>query len=176
MFSSRYGEFFYTTTHDVSGVASQYFQGLFQSSKKNMERMEEVVPDSDHQSLHHFLSNSGWDEKPLLVKISNDGNHLLGERSNSCLIIDETGFAKKGNHSVGVSRQWCGQLGKVENCQVGVFSVVCNGKYVTPADYRLYLIYRRVGPIQRIHQSVVKVPKSRKSIRYIRARENWRWN
>ena len=139
MFSSRYGEFFYTTTHDVSGVASQYFQGLFQSSKKNMERMEEVVPDSDHQSLHHFLSNSGWDEKPLLVKISNDGNHLLGERSNSCLIIDETGFAKKGNHSVGVSRQWCGQLGKVENCQVGVFSVVCNGKYVTPADYRLYL-------------------------------------
>ena len=132
MLKNRYGDYFHTPFRDVSDAAGKYLQGLFQSSKKNMERMEEVVPGSDHQALHHFISNSPWKEKPLLMQIGNDANHLLGNGLNSSLIIDETGFAKKGIHSAGVSRQWCGQLGKVENCQVGVYSVICNGKHVTP--------------------------------------------
>ena len=139
MLKNRYGEHFHTSFRDVSDVAGKYLQGLFQSSKKNMERMEEVVPGSDPQALHHFISNSPWNEKPLLMQIGNDANHLLGNSLNSCLLIDETGFVKKGNHSAGVSRQWCGQVGKVENSQVGVFSVICNGKHATAVDYRLYL-------------------------------------
>jgi SRSO17 transposase len=89
-----------------------------------MERMAEAVPHSDDQALQHFLTNSGWDEQLVIDKIADDANQLIGGKKDSCLILDESGIPKKGIKSVGVGRQWCGQLGKVENCQVGVFSVL----------------------------------------------------
>ena len=57
----------------------------------------------------------------------------------SCLLLDESGFEKKGEHSVGVARQWNGRLGKVDNCQVGVFAALGRGARATLIDYRLYL-------------------------------------
>jgi len=66
-------------------------------------------------------------------------NELLGGRKNSCLLLDESGLPKKGKKSVGVSRQWCGQLVKTENCQVGVFSTLCCGEHYAPIGFRLYL-------------------------------------
>ena len=104
-----------------------------------MERMAEAVPDSNDQALQHFLTNSPWDEQLVVEQVAHDANELLGGRKNSCLLLDESGLPKKGNKSVGVSRQWCGQLGKTENCQVGVFSTLCCSENYAPIGLRLYL-------------------------------------
>ena len=64
---------------------------------------------------------------------------LLGGKPTSSLIIDESSFAKQGDRSVGVARQWSGRLGKVDNCQVAVFAVLSDGQRHAPVDMRLYL-------------------------------------
>jgi SRSO17 transposase len=104
-----------------------------------MERMAEAVPHSDDQALQHFLTNSGWNDQLVIDQLSQDANSLIGGKKDSCLIIDESGIPKKGTKSVGVSRQWCGQLGKVENCQVGVYSVLGFQDHATPIGNRLFL-------------------------------------
>jgi len=101
--------------------------------------MAEAVPYSDDQALQHFLTNSGWDEQLVIDKIADDANLLIGGKKDSCLILDESGIPKKGIKSVGVGRQWCGQLGKVENCQVGVFSVLGFKDHAVPIGNRLFL-------------------------------------
>lgn len=110
-----------------------------QASKKNMERMAEVVPDSDEQVLQHFLSNSTWDERGVLDQVALGADALLGGSEDSALLIDVSSFIKKGDKSVGVARQWSGRLGKVDNCQVGVFAALCKGSASTLIDTRLYL-------------------------------------
>jgi SRSO17 transposase len=87
-----------------------------------MERMEEVVPECDYQSLQHFLSHSDWKARAVLNQVAVEADHHLGGSADSCLLIDESSFQKKGDSSVGVGRQWSGRLGKVENCQVAVFA------------------------------------------------------
>lgn len=89
--------------------------------RKNMERMSEAVPDCDEQSLQHFISNSPWDAFAVYRQIGIDTDALIGNDPDSCLIIDEVGFKKAGNKSVGAARQWLGRFGKVDNGQVGVF-------------------------------------------------------
>jgi SRSO17 transposase len=110
-----------------------------QTRRKNMERMAEVIPDSDEQVLQHFLSNSNWDEREVLDQVALEAHQLIGGKQDSSLLIDESGFTKKGKHSVGVARQYNGRLGKVDNCQVGVFASLNNRKQVTLIDQRLYL-------------------------------------
>ena len=104
-----------------------------------MERMAEVVPDSDDQSLQHFLTNSTWDQWAVIDQVSHDADRLIGGQSNTCLLIDETSFPKKGSKSVGVARQWCGELGKVDNCQAGVFAILSCKERSVPIDCRLFL-------------------------------------
>lgn len=110
-----------------------------QARRKNVERMEEVVPESDYQSLHHFLSESDWDARAVLDQVAVEVDRHLGGTPDSCLLIDESGFPKKGSKSVGVARQWCGRLGKVDNCQVAVFASLSQGSHSTLIDTRLYL-------------------------------------
>jgi SRSO17 transposase len=104
-----------------------------------MERMAEVVPDSDDQSLQHFLTNSTWDECAVTDQVARNADQLIGGQPDSCLLIDETSFPKKGSKSVGVARQWCGRLGKVDNCQVGVFAILGSKTHSVPIDCRLFL-------------------------------------
>ena len=110
-----------------------------QARRKNMERMEEVVPDCDYQSLQHFLSDSEWDARAVLDQVASEADRHLGGSEDSCLLLDESSFQKKGEKSVGVARQWSGRLGKVENCQVAVFAALAQGSYSTLIDTRLYL-------------------------------------
>ena len=110
-----------------------------QADKKNMERMVEVVPDSEWQSLQNFLSCSPWSGKRLLDQVARDANNLIGGDADSCLIVDESGFSKKGKKSFGVSRQWNGRLGKVDNCQVGDYSASCCLSQAVSIDSRLSL-------------------------------------
>ena len=113
-----------------------------------MERMAEAIPESNDQSFQHFLSKSPWDEGPVIDQVCHDANQLIGGKNDSCLLIDETGIPKKGTKSVGVARQYCGQLGKVENCQVGVFGVLGFKEYGTPIDFRLFLPKRWINDPQ----------------------------
>jgi SRSO17 transposase len=109
-----------------------------QAIRKNMERMEEHVVGADDQALQYMLTEAHWDSQAVLDHVAQDANQLLGG-AGSCLLIDESAFAKKGDHSAGVARQWNGRLGKVDNCQVGVFGALGNGDRVTLIDARLYL-------------------------------------
>jgi len=82
---------------------------------------ERILDEADHQALHHMLSDSKWDFDGLVSETSRQVNTLIDGRK-AALIIDESAFAKKGEASAGVARQWNGRLGKVENSQVGVFA------------------------------------------------------
>jgi hypothetical protein len=138
-FCERFGSHFRSQTRTVETPMQHYLRGLLQAETKNMERMEEVIPEADHQALQHLLSESAWEERAVLDQVAQDANRHLGGHSDSSLLIDESGCPKKGKHSVGVARQWCGQLGKVENCQVGVFAALGRGAEATLIDERLFL-------------------------------------
>lgn len=138
-YHARFSSFFRSKTRGVSHQAGQYLRGLTQARKRNMERMAERIPESDDQSLQHFLSNSPWDERPVIDQVAKDADALFNSHPDTALYIDETGFVKKGNKSVGVHRQWIGQLGKVDNSQCGVFAALGCADRVTPIDFRLYL-------------------------------------
>lgn len=138
-FSERFGGHFRRQTRTVGTAVQHYLRGLLQAETKNMERMEEVIPAANHQALQHMLSESAWSERAVLDQVAQDAHRLLGGQADSSLLIDESGIPKQGRHSVGVGRQWCGQLGKVENCQVGVFAALGCGTDVTLIDERLFL-------------------------------------
>ncbi|HEY6354706.1 MAG TPA: IS701 family transposase [Burkholderiaceae bacterium] len=104
--------------------------------------MAVVVEDGCAQQFQHFISNARWRHEPVIEQIGRDADRLLGGKPGSALILDESSFVKQGDRSVGVARQWCGRLGKVDNCQVAVFAVLTDGARHTPVDMRLYLPQR----------------------------------
>jgi SRSO17 transposase len=73
-----------------------------------------------HQSLHHFVAKSEWSDIAVMGRVRDWLTPTLGLDRGGYWIVDDTGFPKKGKHSVGVARQYCGQLGKQDNCQVAV--------------------------------------------------------
>jgi len=92
-----------------------------------------------HQSLHHFVSKSDWSDETLLARVRDWVLPAMKFEGGVFWIVDDTGYPKKGKHSVGVARQYCGQLGKQDNCQVAVsLSVACETASL-PVSYRLYL-------------------------------------
>jgi SRSO17 transposase len=95
---------------------------------------------AQHQSLLHFVGNAAWSDEAVLAKVRALVLPAV-ERSGpiEAWIIDDTGFPKKGRHSVGVARQYCGQLGKQDNCQVAVTLSIANHAASLPVAYRLYL-------------------------------------
>ena len=130
--------------------------------RKNIERMAEYMPDCDYQSQQQFISDSPWKHRPLLDRLASDADALLGGAA-STLAIDESGFAKKGQSSVGVARQWNGRQGKTDNCQVGVFAALCDGKGALPIDFELYLPKDWVEDGERCAKA--KIPERRRSFK-----------
>ncbi len=139
-FHGNYATHFSSKTRDMSLQAKQYVHGqLVRQHKGNLMEFEKRVPESDNQSLHHFVANSPWQEEPALKQLATDVSVHIGDEHQGSLHIDESGFPKQGDHSVGVARQYCGRLGKVDNCQVGVFLGYTNGQQRILLDKRLYL-------------------------------------
>ena len=135
-----YRHHFQSYRHNVTEKARQYASGLMQAgARKNMERMAEVVPDSDARNLQQFLTHSKWSARDVIDQVARDANELLGDDQQAGFFIDESGFAKQGPMSVGVARQWLGRLGKVDNGQVAVFGVLGKDRFAVPVDVRLYL-------------------------------------
>jgi len=101
-----------------------------------MERMVEAVPDAVWHKQQHFTTYSSWDANGLMARVARDANRLIGGQDDSFLVGDESGFSKKGDKSMGVARQWNGRLGKIDNCQVGVFTALARQDRVTLIDTR----------------------------------------
>jgi SRSO17 transposase len=144
-------------TRCVLGQAEEYLRGLAQAGRRNMERMAEVVPGTDYQRLQNFVTNSPWDHRAVMRQVAEEADQLLGGEPDSCLLIDESSFVKKGQDSAGVARQWCGRLGKVDNCQVGVFGVLSDGARYALIDVRLYLPKEWVGDLARCKRAAIPV-------------------
>ena len=92
-----------------------------------------------HQSLHHFVAKAGWSDSAVIGRVRDWVLPHLDLDSGCYWIVDDTGFPKQGTHSVGVARQYCGQLGKQDNCQVAVSLSLASIQGSIPIAYRLYL-------------------------------------
>ncbi len=92
-----------------------------------------------HQSLHHLVAQSEWSDRAVLACVRDWVMPMLRGKSKFYWIVDDTGFPKKGEHSVGVARQYCGQLGKQDNGQVAVSLSLASERGSVPIDWRLYL-------------------------------------
>lgn len=136
-----FADFFRSRSDRNTAEIQGYLFGLMQAKRgsKNLERMEEHVPDFNYQSVHNTISHSPWDHRPLIDEIARRADGLLGGGPRCRLVIDDSGIEKKGDHSVGVERQYIGRLGKVENCQIAVCTSLASGQTSTLTDIRLYL-------------------------------------
>lgn len=105
---------------------------------RNIERISEELG-ADYHQMQHFITESNWDANEVINKSALDVSTVLPKRKLTGLIIDESGWIKKGDKSVGVGRQYCGNVGKIANSQVAVFACLSNGDFASMIDARLYL-------------------------------------
>ena len=112
-------------------------------SRKSVEpmaaRVDPLHASARHQSLHHFVAQAEWSDEEILRRVSQWVVPKMDRSGAAFWIIDDTGFPKKGKHSVGVARQYCGVLGKQDNCQVAVSVSLATEQASVPVAYRLYL-------------------------------------
>ncbi len=122
-----------------------YCRGLLlPGARKSVEPIAARVAPSRvqaaHQSLHHLVAKADWSDDAMLAAVRRQVlPKIAAHGAIRAWIIDDTSFPKKGTHSVGVARQYCGQLGKQDNCQVAVSLSVANDHASLPVAYLLYL-------------------------------------
>jgi SRSO17 transposase len=154
-FCDRFGRHFVIHGNDSSGHARHYLSGLLGCARrKHIGRIGEDVAQSNYQGMQQFVSDSPWDHEALMEEVGREAEALLGGHRDTALYLDETSFVKKGGASVGVQRQYWlarppapaspllllgGRLGKLENCQVGVFACLGRGERTALVDFRLFL-------------------------------------
>jgi SRSO17 transposase len=147
---ARFAEYVETITTalghaDREAPFRSYCAGLLlPGDRKSVEpiaaRVEPARVRAAHQSLHHLVAKSEWSDDAVLAAVRGHVLPIIQKRGPiRALIVDDTGMPKKGKHSVGVARQYCGQLGKQDNCQVAVSLSVANDHASLPIAYRLYL-------------------------------------
>lgn len=117
---------------------------LLPGERKSVEPMAaRLAPDNVrrmHQSLHHLVADAPWNDEALLDRgLDTVLASMLRQYPVVAWVVDDTGFPKKGQHSVGVARQYCGQVGKQDNCRVAVSLSVTTEKASMPIAFRLYL-------------------------------------
>ena len=143
--------------------ARWYLRGLLlPGGRKSVEPMAaRVHPEnvrSAHQSMHHLVADADWSDRTLLAAVTAQVLPTVLKKNLPChWIVDDTGFGKKGTHSVGVARQYCGRLGKTDNCQVAVSLSLANERGSLPVAYQLYLPQEWAG--DRARRSRAGVPR-----------------
>jgi len=130
---------------DRHAPLKDYCKGLLlPGERKSIEpmaaRLDPHHTQRTRQSLHHLVAKAPWSDEVMLEQVR---RHVLSSMQKRgpvvAWIVDDTGFPKKGKHSVGVTRQYCGQVGKQENCRVAVSLSVATWDSSLPIAYRLYL-------------------------------------
>ncbi len=120
--------------------SEQYIRGLLvqQTDRRNAENLAEIIKGATPCTLQRFLTESPWDDGPVIIRLQ----RFVGERLNhpdGVFVLDVTGFGRQGKKSVGVARQFSGTLGKVGNCQIGVFLAYVSPRGHALVDKALYL-------------------------------------
>ena len=162
-FVQRYLPCFYRDEH------RQHAQIILQGKLTGLQRKttEPIAMEADlkRRPLQHFVGAGGWQDDAVLAELRRHVGEELGE-ADGVLVLDPSAFPKKGIESCGVARQWCGRLGKVDNCQVGVFLAYVASRGQTLVDGRLFLPHDRAA--DRKHRVKTYVPKE------ITFAEKWR--
>jgi SRSO17 transposase len=118
--------------------ARHYVSGLLSDLQSKDAESIAYLHDRERQGIQKFIGQAPWDHRPLIGELARRVGQELGE-PDAVLVFDPSAFVKQGKKSAGVQRQWCGRLGKVENCQVGVYLGYVSHDGHALADFRLYL-------------------------------------
>jgi SRSO17 transposase len=138
--------------------APVYLKGLLlPGARKSVEPMAARVAPGDTQQLHHFVSTSPWAAAPLEDELVKAADRLVGG-PDAVLVVDDTALVKQGRHSVGVQRQYCGQLGKRANCQALVSLTLARSEVPVGVGLRLFLPERWAGDAERLARAGVPEP------------------
>lgn len=128
--------------------AEHYVAGLVSDLDSKDAESIAYLHDRERQGLQKFMGQSEWDQGPLLSELVRQVGQELGE-ADGVLVFDPSAFPKKGTESVGVQRQWCGRLGKLDNCQVGIYLGYVSRREHALVDFRLYLPQEWAGDRRR---------------------------
>lgn len=165
---------------DREAPARWYIKGLMlPGERKSVEPMAaRVQPQnvrSAHQSMHHLVADAPWSDAALVSAVAEQVLPKLIEENDAVhWIIDDTGFPKKGKHSVGVARQYCGQTGKQDNCRVAVSLSIASPRASVPVGFQLYLPHEWAEDVERrrkagVPEEVVFQTKPELAMRQIEA-------
>ena len=126
--------------------------------RKSIEPIALAVKDGNVRAMQRFVSDAEWDDENIIIKYRSFVNEDLG-RPDAALIFDETSFVKKGQDSIGVAKQYCGTIGKVENCQVGVFAAYVSENGYSMVDKRIFLPEKWFTDDYRARRKKCKLPE-----------------
>jgi SRSO17 transposase len=134
-----------------------YLRGLLlEGRRKSIEPMAERLGEVHYQALHHFVAVSPWDWRPVRRRLA---EVMTAALQPTAWAVDDTGFPKDGEHSVGVQRQYCGTLGKRANCQLGVSVNAVTEQASCPLDWRLFLPERWDDAAMATRRAACQLPK-----------------
>ncbi len=138
----------------------RYMVGQFSElERKSIEPIALNVEDGNVRPMQRFISDAQWDDDKILNKYHSLVNEDMST-ADGVLIFDETGFIKKGNDSIGVGRQYCGSIGKVENCQVGVFAAYASPHGYALLDKRLFIPQKWFSDDYQLRREKCKLPEN----------------
>lgn len=162
-FLERYVPLFYRKEqgHNAQIVVEGLLSGLERKTAEPIAR-EHGVP---RKPIQFFVGSGKWDDEAVMAELRGHVVETLGD-PQGVLVFDPSAFPKKGAHSCGVERAWCGRLGKVENCQVGLFLAYATGRGQGPLDRQLYL--PKDWAADRVRREECHVPAS------VKFQERWR--
>ena len=136
-----------------------YMAGQFGPlERKSIEPIAISVEDGKVRAMQRFVSDAFWDKQRIMSKYRSMVSNDMGDQ-DGVLIFDETSFVKKGEDSVGVAKQYCGTIGKVENCQVGVFAAYASPHGYALVDKRLYIPEKWFSDAYAERRKKCKVPE-----------------
>jgi SRSO17 transposase len=135
-FLRRYLPRFYR--EEQRALAAVVVQGKLSKLERKTAEPIAYLAGLERKPVQHFVGAGLWDDEAVMTELR---RHVAQEWADpdAVLVLDPSGFAKKGTASCGVARQWCGRLGKIENCQVGVFAAYVSAAGYAPVDRQLYL-------------------------------------
>jgi SRSO17 transposase len=162
-FLARYLPCFYRA--EQRQLAEVVVQGKLSNLQRKTSEPIAYLANRPRKPVQHFVGAGAWDDEAVQTELRRHVADAWGD-DEAVLVLDASGFPKKGDSSCGVQRQWCGRLGKVDNCQVGVFLAYVTAQGVALVDRQLYL--PREWARSRKRRRATHVPKG------IRFRESWR--
>jgi|ERR1022692_1350797 SRSO17 transposase len=135
-FLKRYLPLFYRV--EQRELAQVVIEGKLSNLQRKTSEPIAYAADRTRKPVQNFVGAGKWDDEAVMAELRRHVAEEIGD-PDGVLVVDGSGFPKKGADSCGVARQWCGRLGKIDNCQVGVFVAYASAKGHAPLDRRLYL-------------------------------------